>query len=376
MTTTPICRRCSHTLDPTWVACPFCGTKHQNAKKPRARRANGMGGVYRRGATWTARVTIGWREEAGKPIPVFRTKGGFKTKTEALQAIPKLQESPLTPKPTETFKQMYDRWEPFYEPRIGDSTMSGYKSAMQHFKAVWHIPIAQITVTDLQNCIDSCGRGRSTLNNMRSVVSLVFKYARQNRLKVDNLAEFLYCGAGENGTHPPLTLSELEKVKSAIPTEPYASYVVCLCYLGFRPNEFLGLRKTDYDKEHKCFVRGFKTEAGEDRIVTISPKIQPYIDRQMTLPGDYLFPRLHGRAAGSAMGDAYFRDKCFAPLMERLGITDRVPYSCRHTFANLLKAVQGSDTDKAALIGHADASMTKYYQSADYDSLRAITDVI
>ena len=60
--------------------------------------------------------------------------------------------------------------------------------------------------------------------------------------------------------------------------------------------------------------------------------------------------------------------------MDALGITDRVPYSCRHTFANLLKNVKGSDTDKAALIGHSDASMTKYYQSPDYDSLRAIID--
>ena len=42
----------------------------------------------------------------------------------------------------------------------------------------------------------------------------------------------------------------------------------------------------------------------------------------------------------------------------------------------LLKNVKGSDTDKAALIGHSDASMTKYYQSADYESLRAIIDAM
>ena len=76
------------------------------------------------------------------------------------------------------------------------------------------------------------------------------------------------------------------------------------------------------------------------------------------------------------MSEAYFRDYCFMPVMEALHIIGKTPYSCRHTFANLLKAVRGSDTDKAALIGHADASMTKYYQSADYESLRAITDRI
>ena len=45
-------------------------------------------------------------------------------------------------------------------------------------------------------------------------------------------------------------------------------------------------------------------------------------------------------------------------------------------FADLLKKVYGSDTDKAELIGHADASMTKYYQSADFESMQKITDAL
>ena len=83
------------------------------------------------------------------------------------------------------------------------------------------------------------------------------------------------------------------------------------------------------------------------------------------------------------MNDKYFRDKVFYPLMDKLGFqsTDParpklVPYSCRHTFANLLKNVKGADVDKAALMGHADANMTKEYQSAEYITLKAITDRI
>lgn len=135
----------------------------------------------------------------------------------------------------------------------------------------------------------------------------------------------------------------------------------------------LSLKKTVYDPDHHCLVGGFKTEAGTDRIVTISPKIEPIIIRLVNQQGsDYIFPRKDG----TLMDDEYFRKHCFVPLMRQLNITGKVPYSCRHTFANLLKKVTGSDTDKAALIGHADASMTKYYQSADYASLKAITDSI
>jgi integrase len=132
----------------------------------------------------------------------------------------------------------------------------------------------------------------------------------------------------------------------------------------------LSLKKDAYDKAHNALIGGFKTEAGKDRIVPINAKIAPILAQRMASDSEYIFPR----SDGSLMDDEHFRKYCFNPLMETLGITDRVPYSCRHTFANLLKNVKGSDTDKAALIGHSDASMTKYYQSADYESLQAIID--
>lgn len=40
------------------------------------------------------------------------------------------------------------------------------------------------------------------------------------------------------------------------------------------------------------------------------------------------------------------------------------------------KTEAGSDTGKASLIDHANATMTKHYQSADIESLKKITDVI
>lgn len=87
----------------------------------------------------------------------------------------------------------------------------------------------------------------------------------------------------------------------------------------------------------------------------------------------YLFPSLE---TGKMMTEAEFRNGVFKPLMAKLGIKDRTPYSCRHTFSNLMKNVPGSDTDKAALMGHTDVSMTKYYQTPDYESLKRITDLL
>jgi integrase len=132
----------------------------------------------------------------------------------------------------------------------------------------------------------------------------------------------------------------------------------------------LSLKKDAYDKAHNALIGGFKTEAGKNRVVPINAKIAPILAQRMASESEYIFPRKDG----TLMDDEHFRKYCFAPLMKKLGIEGKVPYSCRHTFANFLKNVRGSDTDKAALIGHADASMTKYYQSPDYESLQAIID--
>lgn len=367
------CKKCGKSLDDAWVVCPFCGAKKVSKKKKRPRRANGLGGAYKRGNTWTARVTIGWKVKNGRKVPIPKTKGGFKSETEALQYCSFLKNDPNVPKFTETFRQLYDRWQRFYLPRIDEQTMKTYIAAFKWFSSVEHRPIMELTTQELQACIDACPRGRSTLDNMRTVCGHVYKYAASNKIPVQNLASYLYTASAKKGTRRAFTDDELKKIKEAVGVLPYADYVFCFCYFGWRPNEMLSIPKTRYNAEHHYLTGGFKTPAGTDRIVTISPKVQFIIDAQMKTSGDWLFPN---KDTGQLMDDEEFLKDCFKPLMDRLGIEGTTTYSCRHTFSNLLKKVKGSDTDKAALMGHADASMTKAYQSADYASLLAITNAI
>ena len=371
-----ICIKCSRELPDDALLCCYCGAKQSKPKQKTRTHGNGLGTVFKdkRTGKWVARVIIGWRlDDEGKLKAITKSKSGLKTSKEARAIIPQLQAMSIAPPPDVTFAELYARWHDVYDIRVTKSTMDCYRAAYKHCTHLYAMRFVDIKGDDLQNCLDACNAGKRTKENIKAMLSLLYKYAMHNDIVLRNRAETLYTGNGVKGTRPPFTLAEVEQIRQAIDVVPYADYIYCLIYLGYRPTELLQLEKKDYDEKHHCLIGGIKTDAGRDRIVTISPKIQPLIDRQMLTPGRYLFPR---RTDYQRMSENYFRTACFQPAMRELKITGRVPYSCRHTFANLLKAIQGSDTDKAALMGHADASQTKEYQSADYDSLRAMTDRI
>lgn len=362
------CRKCKKEIPDASRYCLYCGTDQNAPVRTPKRRGNGQGTVYKDGNSFVARVDI--------YAPQRRTlRRYFKTKKEAVASLPELREKlsgvRIVP-PSITFSSLYQRWVPYYEDRVSKGSMASHSAAFNHFAPIHSFKFSQITVENLQDCIDKCPRGKRVKEDMKCLASLLYKYAYDLNLSDKNLAKNLYCGKEKKGTRPAFTMEEVETIRKAVGVEPYADYVYCLIYTGFRPGELLEISRDRYDPERHCFIEGKKTEAGIDRIVTISPKIQPIVDRLYSSGNAWLF----GKPDGSQMTDEYFRKSCFMPLMKKLNIAGRVPYSCRHTFANLLKVVAGSDTDKAALMGHADASMTKYYQSADYDALRKITNAI
>ena len=159
-----------------------------------------------------------------------------------------------------------------------------------------------------------------------------------------------------------------------------------MIYLGFRPSEFLALKTTDIHMmgDTMVAVGGAKTEAGKGRIVPVSDKIRPYVNCLIDASNDYLVP-LNDKVDRLKT----FTNDIFYPTLEKIGIDNPMveisggktrhkytPHSCRHTFATLMKRVQGADKDKQELIGHASAEMLRYYQDVELEDLKAIIQAI
>lgn len=341
-------------------------------------RPNGAGCAYRRGRTWTACITVGWKlTPTGRAQAVRRTKGGFPTKREALAYCQQLHAAP-TEKPKMTLQQVYDAWLPVHEARVSKSTMDCYRAAFRYFDDLRYRPMCDIDVDDLQDCLDACPRARRTRENMKAVMGLLYKYAIPRHQATMNLAEYLHTGDNDKSTRPPFSPGQVERIRQHIGITPYADVVYVLIYTGFRPAELFSLTKDSY--HDGILIGGIKTDAGKDRAVPVSPKIRAIIEQRVSACHGFLFSRENGEQ----MSVAYFRDYCFYPVLAAADIQPiptvehpayYTPYSCRHTFANLLKGAPGSDVDKAKLIGHANYDTTKrMYQSAELDAMRKIIE--
>lgn len=376
------CRKCKAELPDGSKFCNMCGCRVASAGRKPKTRGNGTGSVYRRGNKWMCAIITGYTMDADNKLHKrTKTKGGFKTKTEALGYLPKLRlESERKPR-SKTFAQLYEAWLPTH--RAGKDTLKCYKAAYKYFEPVHYLNIDDIDIDDLQDCVDECPKGRRTKENMKALCGLMYKYAIPRYLASLELGHYLVV-SGERRSKAALPDDALEKLRAHTGNVFGASYVLCQCYLGYRPSEFVALDATMYNPTEKAFVHGAKTEAGIGRTVTVSPKIQQYID-----------PLLTNKASGAVFtdpdGKAYtvsrYRELFYSvldacgidnPIIERDGkrFYTYTPHSCRHTFATLMKRVNGSDKDKLELIGHTSTEMLRHYQDVNFADLRKITDAL
>ena len=401
-----ICTKCKAEVVQGATFCPWCGKKLTTTRKRRQKsRGNGTGCAYYDSVHryWVAQIVDGYRdlppfdpanpENRKQRVPIKKTKSGFKRREDALAYCQMLKDQKAqAPEMFLTLEEVYKQWEPWYEPRVDASTMAGYRAAFHYYGSLNKKRITEITASELQACMDECPRGKRTHQNMKVVAGLIWKFAMDKHIVTQVESANLYTGKGKSVKRDALTDIEVEKIRKAIGTERYAEYIYCLAYLGYRPGEMLELRK-DQVIEHKgrlFLIEGKKTEAGRGRTVPVHQKIEDIIRSRLFVPGtDLVFPMYtFARASKKApirlftgfrqMTDNYFRESVFKPICARLGIADgKVPYAARHTFSNKLKKADGTDTEKAALIGHTSYEFTKKaYQSSDLDELLEVMDSI
>ena len=375
------CKKCKQEIPSGSTFCMYCGWKQNKDRQNRKRRGNGQGSVYRLpSGKWRAVVTLGYEIKGVKMVPVQVSKSIFKTKKEALDYLPLLRSKPKNIDRDITFKGLFEIWFPTHQRSRG--TNDCYKSAFKQFAAIHYLKFNEIGIDDLQNCIDECGKGKRTRQNMKVLANLLYKYAIPRGYSIEklNLASFLKPGDGTVGVRAAFPQSYIKAIIDSAGIVPYADMIYILMYTGFRPQEFLDLDIRNYNCEENCFIGGGKTEAGTNRYVTVSPRILPFVEKYT---GHKENGRIFTDEFGAPLSLPKFRDRFYAaleqiglenPILAESGVHKYTPYSCRHTFATLMDKIPGSKKAKLELMGHTSEEMLRHYQHVDYESIREITD--
>lgn len=375
-----VCRKCNAAIPDGSIFCNLCGVKQKVSRGATKKRGNGQGSVYKENGKWTASKVFGYYVDETGSKKVLRTvKRGFETKKDAINALPFMERKAGRKIDTgASFKKIYDLWLPQYESNVSKSTLNCYKAAIKYFKPLYPIPFVDVTIEDLQECLDECQHGKRTKQNMKVTAGLLYKYAIPRRYTDRNLAEYLRVTGEKSVERPIFTTDQIATLKKAADLgDNVAAMIYCHIYLGYRPHEIVTLTIDMYNDETKSFRHGIKTDAGKDRIVTISPKILPFIEQFI---GTRSSGPLFLTEQGQEYTDSSYRVSFYACL-EELEIRapegkKLTPHCCRHTFATLVKNVDAPDKDKLELIGHSTIEMLQHYTHVNTEDLRKITDRI
>lgn len=327
------CIKCGAQLPEGALYCPMCGKKQIVEKRARRQRGNGQGTAYRRGKTWTGQA-LGYSYQEtgpdGKPHLVRRrpTKGGFRTKTEALEWAASHGAAPI--KKSLTLLELWQGWSENDMLKLSKDKITGYKKARERLEPIISKQIDLLSLDDLQTTVNARSNSYYTARDMKTLLSHLYKRAMasgsQNSVTV-NIARFIVLPDLEEKEPEPFTEAEVNKLWEAWDNGVFfCGYMLLMIYTSMMPSELRACKAGMVDfGRHEIYGCGRKTKKRKDTPIVFPEFISPILQRlcdQADRKTGLLFP----------WEETKFYN-LYHKTTERVGVRDLPPYSCRHTTA-------------------------------------------
>ncbi|MEG2001362.1 MAG: site-specific integrase [Evtepia sp.] len=283
-----------------------------------------------------------------------------------------------------TLQTIFDEWSTIKYKNLDHATKNNYDSAWNYLSKLSHCKVKDIRTGQLQEIIDTATYrppskkgeplkderplGRSGLEKIKAVATMLFDYAVQNDIIDRNYAKYIQLPRTQKIEKECFSEPEVLAIeKAAAQGVPFADVVLVMCYTGFRIEELLTLTPFSYDTKLHTLTGGLKTDAGRDRVVPVGDKILPIIDRWLKKGGSVIFCRENG----TRYAQGTFRKTCYYSALEAAGVRRLTPHATRHTFASRLATAGVDSVTIQKLMGHADYAVTaNTYTHVDVATLK------
>ncbi len=350
------CPECTHTVSDKALSCPGCGypissPARQPQRHTRRRLPNGYGSIKKLSGTRTRPYAVyppadSFRADASSSVkrPAL---GYFSDWNSAYRALNEYHANPCDLRLkkltfAEVYRQFYDEKFGRNKKALSDSSKYAYETAFKHCSPIHSIPFSELRKADMQQVLDKCTLGYSTLCNLKKLFCQLYRYALENDIIQKDYARFVTINKeDDNEKGDPFSQEELDLLW-ANKSDKTVQMILILIYSGFRIAAF---ETMEIDLEQGYFKGGVKTTAGKGRIVPIHPAILPFAKQ---FKKSYLNYRART-----------FRACSFYPALKRLGIETsqngkkHTPHDCRHTFSWLCDKYNVDELSKHLLMGHS-----------------------
>ena len=319
-----ICRKCQKEA-PDGAFCALCGARQEPPSARRKVRPNGSGTAYKRGKTWTAQVTVGFKPREGEKrlTRIRRTKGGFATKKEALEYCSNL----LTDTAYSDRKEgarICDLWDTYMRTgltKLGKSKKTAYQIAYDKLGDMRYASIAALDIAHLQALIE--GRSYYTAKDIKTILSHLYKIAGAQQYVQSNLADYMELPKLEESEPVPFSAEEVKAFWAAFNGgDTWVGYILLMIYTGMMPGELLKCEKHMIDLENRQIIGcGLKTSTRKSNAIVLADFLKSVVAALMELHG--------GRKLYGANKDSFYAT--YYAKLEACGCRKLPPYSCRHT---------------------------------------------
>ena len=332
-----ICTKCKQETVQGAIFCPWCGKKLTATKKARVKsRGNGTGTAFKRGSTWTAQVVYDRVYVAdNKPLRrLTRSKGGFKSRDEALRYCPILKNGPQKPKLAPTLEHYWNTFKDGAYTALGESKQRAYTIAWNRMGSIRNTRIDQLTVADLQKLVSDKCKSYYTAKDCKTLLSNLFRIAAAEGYANQDIPSFIQLPALQEEERKPF--SELEQKalwKSYEDGDIRAAAPLLMIYTGMMPGEAMALRVGHIDLDARTITGvGMKTKVRKKTPIVLAETIIPVVqDLIAHASADGKFWPSHKKE---------FYERYYAAL-DAAGTRKLSPYSCRHTTATALAITEG-----------------------------------
>ena len=335
-------------------------------------RANGTGTAYKRGRTWTAEVILGYKpDKDGILRPIRAYKGGFKTKTDALEAIPDLKNRgrASAKKRVITIESLWQSYSATAMQKISKDKQSHYRTARKKLENIAYIDIRLLTIDDLQTTTDDVAPTYYPAKDIKTLLSHLYDRAIAEQIVQTNLSNYITLPDLHEKPTAPFSNEEITSLWHGWQSgDDICGYALLMLYTGMMPGELCRLYADMIDFDAQIIKGcGIKTDTRKERPIILPDIIIP-VARELCTAAE--------QNKGKILPFRYdtFCTQ-FREMIARLGLRSELkPYSCRHTTATNLALADMPVLAIKDVMRHSKITTTQRYVHLDSAPLVAATN--